>query len=158
MIKKIAVDKLIEALTRFTVTPSEIVTVTTTIESLRWLLHLVNKQPDLILSQINSFFHILIEFLSDSSKEAVELNLKILAIISSNTFLIDTNQNEILKINFPKYNNYFLLFMTELLDLFRNDQNLRYEKGSSIIKYFCLKNILFYFNKTTSFKKSVYTS
>lgn len=136
LINKIAVDKLIETLTRFTITPSEIVTVTTTIESLRWLLHLIKKQPDLILSQINSFFHILIEFLSDSSKEAVELDLKILTIISSNRFLIDKNQNEILKANFPKYNNYFLLFMTELLDLFRNNQNLRYEKGSSIIKYF----------------------
>lgn len=140
LINKIAVDKLIETLSRFTITPSETNTVTTTIESLRWFLHLVNKQPELILSQINSFFAILIAFLSDSSKEAVELDLKILAVISSNTFLIDTNnQNENLKANFAKYNNYFLMFMTELLDLFRKDQNLRFEKGSSMIRYFCNK-------------------
>lgn len=135
-LKKIAVDKLIETLSRFTITPSDINTVTTTIESLRWFLHLVNKVPQLIITQIDSFFHILIAFLSDSSKEAIELDLKILAIISSNKLLIDTeNKNENLKTDFLNYNKYFSLFMTELLDLFRKDQNLRYEKGSSIIKY-----------------------
>ena len=128
-INKISVDKLIETLSRFTITPTDSGSVTTTIESLKWFLHLVNKQPNLILSHIKSFFQILISFLSDSSKEAVELDLKILATISSSQFLIETNnQDENLKTNFPKYNTYFTLFMTELLDLFRKDQNLRYEK------------------------------
>lgn len=65
-----AIEKLIETLARFMITPTDSQTVTTTIESLKWLLHLVNKQPDLILNHVESYFPILISFLSDPSKEA----------------------------------------------------------------------------------------
>ena len=110
-----------------------------------------------MLSQVDEFFSLLIQFLSDPSKEvkiftrkyylnfkflifyiiikAVELDLKILATISSSSFLIKTTiQDEHMKKLFPKYNIYFTKFMTQLLDLFRRDTNLRYEKGSNIIK------------------------
>lgn len=53
---KISIDTLIEALSRFMITPTDSQTVTTTIESLKWLLHLVNKQPDLVLNHIEIFF------------------------------------------------------------------------------------------------------
>jgi hypothetical protein len=45
---KLAIDKLIEGLSRLMTTPTEPMTVLTTIESLKWVLHLVNKQPDLV--------------------------------------------------------------------------------------------------------------
>jgi hypothetical protein len=61
--------------------------------------------------------------------------MRILATISSSSYLIEANrQDQYLKEHFPKYNDYFTKFMTEMLDLFRKDANLRYEKGSVIIK------------------------
>ena len=45
---KLAIDNLIEGLSRLMTTPTEPSTVLTTIESLKWILHLVNKQPDLV--------------------------------------------------------------------------------------------------------------
>jgi hypothetical protein len=45
---KIDISKLIESLSRLMVTPSDSQTVVTTLESLKWILHLVNKQPDLV--------------------------------------------------------------------------------------------------------------
>jgi hypothetical protein len=44
----LAIDKLIESLSKLMVTPSDQTTVLTTIESLKWMLHLVNKQPKLV--------------------------------------------------------------------------------------------------------------
>ena len=65
----------------------------------------------------------------------VELNLRILATISTSSYLIRTNgQDDYLKENFARYNTYFTKFLTQLLDLFHKDTNLRYEKGSIIIK------------------------
>ena len=51
--KKIAIEKLIESLMRFMITPTDSQSVTTTVESLKWLLHLVNKLPELVLIKIN---------------------------------------------------------------------------------------------------------
>ena len=45
---KIEISKLIESLSRLMLTPSDSQTVMTTIESLKWILHIVNKQPDLV--------------------------------------------------------------------------------------------------------------
>lgn len=136
---KIEIKKLIESLSRLMVTPTDPLTVVTTIESLKWIFHLVNRQPDLILDHVDEFFPILITFLSDPSKEAVELDLKILATISCSGYLIKTSeQDENLKQNFPKYNVYFIKFMTQLLELFRKDANLRHDKGSVIIKELCV--------------------
>ncbi len=68
-------------------------------------------------------------------KKALELDLRILATISVSKYLIEKkSQTEHLKTLFPKYNYYFTKFMTELLELFKKDANLRYEKGSIIIK------------------------
>jgi hypothetical protein len=132
----LAIEKVIESLSRLMTTPSDSMTVNTTIEALKWISHLVNKQPDNMLSHIDDFFLILISFLSDPSKEAVELDLQILATVSSSPFFLKTNnQDDYLKVSFAKYNNYFTKFMRLLLDLFRNDVNLRYEKGSIIIKF-----------------------
>lgn len=136
---KISIDKLIETLCRFMTTSSSSETANTTIESLKWILHLVNKQSDLTLVHIDDFFQILISFLADSNKEAVELDLKILATISVSPYFIKTkNQDEYLIQNFPKYNNYFTKFLTLLLDLFRRDVQLRYDKGSIMIKELCV--------------------
>jgi hypothetical protein len=61
--------------------------------------------------------------------------MRILATISSSAYLIENKrQDQYLKEHFPKYNDYFTKFMTELLDLFRKDTGLRYDKGSVIIK------------------------
>ncbi len=136
---KIAIDKLIEALCRFMTTSSSNESPNTTLESLKWILHLVNKQSDVMLMHVDDFFSILISFLSDSSKEAVELDLKILATISVSPYFLKTkNQNEHLQANFPKYNNYFTKFLSQLLDLFRRDVQLRYEKSSIMIKELCV--------------------
>jgi vacuole morphology and inheritance protein 14 len=136
---KIAIEKLIETLCRFMTTSTSAESLNTTIESLKWILHLVNKQSDLMLHNINDFFPILISFLSDPSKEAVELDLKILATISVSPYFIKTkNQDEYLQINFPKYNNYFTKFLTLLLDIFRHDPNIRYDEGTLIIKELCV--------------------
>lgn len=134
----LAIDKVIETLSRFMNTPSDQQNVNTTIESLRWILHFVNKQPDAILARVDDFFLILISFLSDSSKEVVDYDLQILAKLSTSQYFINTNkQSDYLKVSFPKYNDYFTKFLTQLLDLFRNDLNLRYEKGSNMIKKLC---------------------
>ena len=136
---KIAIDKLIETLCRFMTSSSSVESPFTTIESLKWILHLVNKQSDLMLMHIDDFFQTLITFLSDSSKEAVDLDLKILATISVSPYFIRTkNQDEYLMQNFPKYNNYFTKFLSLLLDVFRHDVQLRYEKGSTMIKELCV--------------------
>lgn len=136
---KIAIEKLIETLCRFMTTSTSAESLNTTIESLKWILHLVNKQSDLMLHNINDFFPILISFLSDPSKEAVELDLKILATISVSPYFIKTkNQDEYLQINFPKYNNYFTKFLTLLLDIFRHDPIIRYDEGTLIIKELCV--------------------
>lgn len=94
-----------------------------------------------MLDHVDDFFPILIQFLSDPSKEAVELDLKILTTISSSNYLIKQSNNDSQqqqddsnKCPFPNYNLYFTKFMTNLLDLFRRDTNLRYEKGSIIIR------------------------
>lgn len=84
-----------------------------------------------MLDHIEEYFSILVNFLSFSSKEVVELDLQILANISSSSYL---------KEKYPqpnddnKYNLYFNKFMIELLRLFQKDLNLRYEKGPMIIK------------------------
>jgi hypothetical protein len=59
---KIDIGKLIESLSRLMVTPSDSQTVVTTIESLKWILHLVNKQPDLVR----------LEFCHDNKKVVIE--------------------------------------------------------------------------------------
>jgi vacuole morphology and inheritance protein 14 len=65
--------------------------------------------------------------------------LKILATISVNPYFIQANkQDEHLKQSFPKYNDYFKKFMKELLELFKRDSNLKYEKGSLIIRELCI--------------------
>lgn len=134
----LAIEKIIESLSRFMVTPSEQQNVNTTIESLKWILHLVKKQPQIILAHVDDFFPILISFLSDPSKEVVDYDLQILAMLSTSQFFIDTNkQSDYLKTKFAKYNDTFPKFLTLLLDLFRNDMNLRYEKGSNMIKRLC---------------------
>lgn len=135
---KLAIEKIIESLSKFMTTPSDQQNVNTTIESLKWILHLVNKQPEAILERVDDFFSILISFLSDSSKEVVDYDLQILSKLSTSQFFIDTNkQSDHLKVSFPKYNDYFTKFLTLLLDLFRNDLILRYEKGSNMIKKLC---------------------
>lgn len=134
----LAIDKIIESLSRFMTTPSDHHNVNTTIESLKWILHLVNKQPEAILERVDDFFHILISFLSDSSKEVVDYDLQILSKLSTCQYFIDTKkQSDYLKLSFPNYNDYFLKFLTALLDLFRSDVQLRYEKGASMIKKLC---------------------
>jgi vacuole morphology and inheritance protein 14 len=96
-----------------------------------------------MLDHVDDFFPILIQFLSDPSKEAVELDLRILTTISSSSYLTKQSNNDQkqqddsnkqYKSPFPNYNIYFTKFMTSLLDLFRRDTNLRYEKGSIIIR------------------------
>lgn len=102
-----------------------------------------------MLDHVDDFFPILIQFLSDPSKEVVELDLKILTTISSSSYLIKLSNNDLqkqqqqqqqdennklYKYPFKNYNSYFSKFMTNLLDLFRRDTNLRYEKGSIIIR------------------------
>ena len=135
---RLAIDKVIETLSRFMNTPSDQQNVNTTIESLKWILHFVNKQPEAILARVDDFFFILIAFLGDSSKEVVDYDLQILAKLSTSQYFIDTNkQSQYLKVSFPKYNDCFTKFLTLLLDLFRNDERLRYEKGSSMIKKLC---------------------
>jgi vacuole morphology and inheritance protein 14 len=134
----LAIDKVIESLSRFMKIPSDQHNVNTTIESLKWILHLVNKQPNAILERVDDFFLILISFLADSSKEVVDYDLQILSKLSTCQYFIDTNkQSDFLKTNFPKYNDYFTKFLTLLLDLFRSDVNLRYEKGANMIKKLC---------------------
>ena len=64
----LTIDKVVESLTRLMVTPTDSISVLTTIGALRWLLHLVNKQSDTLL-HVEDFFSILILFLSDPSKE-----------------------------------------------------------------------------------------
>ena len=64
----LAVDKVVESLTRLLVTPTDSITVLTTIGALRWLLHLINKQAETLL-HVEDYFSILILFLSDPSKE-----------------------------------------------------------------------------------------
>ncbi len=44
----LAIEKLIESLTKLMITPSDQQSVLTTIEALKWMLHLVNKQPNLV--------------------------------------------------------------------------------------------------------------
>ena len=135
----LAIDKIIESLSRFMTTPSDFQNVNTTMESLKWILHLVNKQPEAILERVDDFFLILISFLSDSSKEVVDYDLQILAKLSTSQYFIDTHkQSDYLKNTFPKYNNYFSKFLTLLLELFHKDVNLRYEKGSLMIKQLCV--------------------
>ena len=58
---KIAISKVIESLLRFMKTPSDSITVTTTIESLKWVLHLVNKQPEAVENYF-SFLEIFVDF------------------------------------------------------------------------------------------------
>ncbi len=53
----LAIDKLIESLSKLMVTPTDQMTVLTTIESLKWMLHLVNKQSKLV-SYIVVFFNL----------------------------------------------------------------------------------------------------
>ena len=67
-ISNLAVDKVVESLTRLLVTPTDSITVLTTIGALRWLLHLINKQSETLL-HVEDYFSILILFLSDPSKE-----------------------------------------------------------------------------------------
>ena len=67
-INNLAVDKVVESLTRLLVTPTDSITVLTTIGALRWLLHLINKQSETLL-HVEDYFSILILFLSDPSKE-----------------------------------------------------------------------------------------
>jgi len=134
----LAIDKVIESLSRFMKTPTDQLNVNTTIESLKWILHLVNKQPNAILARVDDFFPILISFLADSSKEVIDYDLLILSKLSTCEYFIEINkQSDYLKSAFPKYNDYFTKFLTSLLDLFRKDVNLRYEKGASMIKRLC---------------------
>lgn len=44
----LAINNLIESLTRLMITPSDQMSVVTTIESLKWVLHLVNKKPNMV--------------------------------------------------------------------------------------------------------------
>jgi vacuole morphology and inheritance protein 14 len=66
----LAIDKVVESLTRLLVTPTDSITVLTTIGALRWLLHLINKQSETLL-HVEDYFSILILFLSDPSKEVI---------------------------------------------------------------------------------------
>jgi len=45
---KLPIDKFIESLSRLAVTPSDPASVITTIESLKWILHLVNNWPTVV--------------------------------------------------------------------------------------------------------------
>ena len=54
--KQFAIDKVIESLLRFMNTPSDSISVVSTIESLKWILHLVNKQPSIVSLVKTSFF------------------------------------------------------------------------------------------------------
>jgi vacuole morphology and inheritance protein 14 len=74
------------------------------------------------------------------------LDLQILATISSSSQLLPknkitkdgNNKGDKESTSLSKYNSYFTKFMTELLDLFRRDTNLRYEKSSVIIRQLCV--------------------
>lgn len=136
--ESLAIDKIIESLSKFMITPSDQQNVNTTIESLKWILHLVDKQPEAILARIDDFFPILISFLSDPFPDVVDFDLQILSRLSTSRYFINTNkQSDYLKVSFPEYNDYFTRFLTLLLDLFRNDKDLRYTKGSNMIKKLC---------------------
>ena len=88
-----------------------------------------------MLAHVDDFFSTLIAFLCDPAKEAVELDLQILATVSISDYFIRTGQqDEHMRLKFAKYNNYFAKFMRQFLDLFRTEPNMRYEKGSLIIK------------------------
>jgi hypothetical protein len=87
-----------------------------------------------MLDHIEEYFSTLVNFLSFLSKEVVELDLQILANISSSSYLKEKYPQSNSDENYTKYNIYFNKFMVELLKLFQKDLNLRYEKGSMIIK------------------------
>ena len=88
-----------------------------------------------MLDHVEDFFPILIQLLSDPAKEVVELDLRVLATVSSSAYLCrKAKQGEAMAALFPTYNAYFYKFMINLLELFRRDLTLRFEKGSAIIK------------------------
>ena len=131
--------KVVESLMKHLTLPSESLNIQTAIEGLKWLSHLINKQSEATLKHVEQFFPILIQFLCSSSKEMLELDLKLLASISSSSYL---NDEEVEKLeNFDhmiSYNKYFYKFMQQLVELFHKDSQIRYEKGSIIIKQLCI--------------------
>ena len=57
--KQFAIDKVIESLLRFMNTPSDSISVVSTMESLKWILHLVNKQPSIVsIRDLSNIIHI----------------------------------------------------------------------------------------------------
>lgn len=129
--------KVVESLIKHLQVPFEQLNVITAIECLKWLNHLIDKQAEGTLKHVELFFPLLIQYLSHSSKDVLELDLKLLANISSNKHLneVDTITSSA---SGCTYNKYFNRFMQQLIDLFRKDTNIRYEKCTIMLKELCI--------------------
>jgi vacuole morphology and inheritance protein 14 len=136
VINDLSLIKVVESLMKHLAVPNDTLNVLTAIEGLKWLNHLIDKQPEATLKHIEVFFPVLIQFLSSLSKDMLELDLKLLANISSSVYLTDDVDK--LATSNNKYNKYFYKFMQQLVDLFHRDTQIRYEKGSIIIKQLCI--------------------
>ncbi|KAF8475720.1 vacuolar protein 14 C-terminal Fig4p binding-domain-containing protein [Kalaharituber pfeilii] len=92
----------------------------TRVASLEWLIMLHKKAPRKILAINDGTFPALLKTLSDSSDQVVKRDLQLLSQISQNS-----------------EDDYFTLFMVNLLSLFSTDRRLLETRGNMIIRELC---------------------
>jgi len=112
-------------------------TVQSKVAALRWIFHLFNQIPELMVGYIDCVFPVLLKTLSDHSDEVVILDLEVLAQISSLPTGLGTHGGA--KVNDGgSPSSYFKQFMLSLLKLFSADRSLLESKGSFIIRQLCV--------------------
>lgn len=125
----------------------------TKVAALQWLGHMLTKVPKRTFQNVDTFFPVLLQTLSDESEEVVLLDLEALAEISSNPAGLETktatpaNQGKTKTKDMPEgaggggetLNEYFSKFMAFLLELFKKDRQLLEpdERGYFIIRQLC---------------------
>ncbi|RPB25734.1 ARM repeat-containing protein [Terfezia boudieri ATCC MYA-4762] len=92
----------------------------TRVVALEWLIMLHKKAPRKILAINDGTFPALLKTLSDSSDQVVQRDLQLLSQISQNS-----------------EDDYFALFMVNLLSLFSTDRRLLETRGNMIIRQLC---------------------
>ncbi|KAF8424074.1 vacuolar protein 14 C-terminal Fig4p binding-domain-containing protein [Tirmania nivea] len=93
----------------------------TRVVALEWLIMLHKKAPRKILAINDGTFPALLKTLSDSSDQVVQRDLQLLSQISQNS-----------------EDDYFALFMVNLLSLFSTDRRLLETRGNMIIRQLCI--------------------
>lgn len=90
---------------------------------LRWIYHLHSHVPDVVCQHLQDLFDVLLSTLKDPSEEVAILDLEVLAKVTSGSS--DSSSSE---------HDFFMKFIRELVNLFRENPKVLNERGIFIIR------------------------